>query len=547
MTMLNQLIASIKHYKSIVILLLIHCVLWVGISLLTKPSLDSYGDMVENYAWGQTWAWGSHKHPPFIGWVAKVWFSIFPTNAFFYYILSYLNAILGILGILAIARWFYQLATPHIQTVGSQITNRASQTSQNKHTSQTKPTSQPEQIYLLLVTVFSVLSLGYSNLAGKFNADTILLSLWPWVSYFFLCSITKTGKQKWLFTLLLATFAAFSMLAKYYSCVLLLSFLVISLAQPSYRSWYKTAHPYVALVVFVLLLLPHLYWEYQMDFPFTQYVDEKITTGIEFGRMLKYAASGIFYLPLVWAAFFIINKQPKQTAKLANKHPHFLPLLLLSVLPMLMTQVFHLIMHIHLTSHWAIPIWFAVPIILAYLCILSDKSFDLSRMVSAMLKFWVVIAVGGVIYSVVLSTKGDKKFTMARHNMVAAIEQSFHQRFPKQTLSWAAGTWSEVSSLAFFATNHPRALPGMPNEMPALVNPHPSWKQEHGVIFCYANYGQFFDEQNNLNTNCIKQAETWGKQNQLTLIADTINYQPTGWFYLAKPKKQIQVFWYVPK
>lgn len=529
--MFNNQLTFIKRHQWIVYILLTHCIVWVGLSLLTKPSLDSYGDMVENYAWGQTWAWGSHKHPPFIGWVAKVWFSILPTNAVVYYILSYLNAAIGILGVLAIAHWFYQQKKPLLTPI-----------------QQTYPNTNPEQVYLLIVTVFSVLSFGYSNLAAKFNADTILLSLWPWVSYFFFRSVTTTAsRQKWLFTLLLAVFSAFAMLAKYYSCVLLLSFLVISLAQPNYRYWYKTAHPYVAVLLFIVLLLPHTYWEYQLDFPFTHYVDEKITAGVQFTKMLKYAASGIFYLPLVWVAFFLLNKHPKQTAKLASKHPHFLPLLLLSLLPMLITLGFHAVMHIHLTSHWAIPIWFAIPIILAYLCLLTDNPLSINKILSAMVKFWVTIAVVGVSYTVYLSYKGDKKFTLARHNMVTAIEQRFHQRFPKQTLNWAGGTWSEVASLAFFATNHPRALPDMPNEMPALVNPHPNWQHEYGVIFCYANYGQLTNNAEQPDAACIQQTQAWATQNQLILIADTINYQPTGWFYLTQPKKQVRVFWYVPQ
>ena len=40
------------------LLLAVYITVWLLASWLRSPSLDSYGDMVENYAWGQTWEWG---------------------------------------------------------------------------------------------------------------------------------------------------------------------------------------------------------------------------------------------------------------------------------------------------------------------------------------------------------------------------------------------------------------------------------------------------------------------------------------------------------
>ena len=65
---------------------------WVLISWMSAPSFDAYGDMVENYAWSQAWSLGSFKHPPLFAWIVGVWFRVFPTRVFFYYLLSYLNA-----------------------------------------------------------------------------------------------------------------------------------------------------------------------------------------------------------------------------------------------------------------------------------------------------------------------------------------------------------------------------------------------------------------------------------------------------------------------
>jgi len=42
----------------------IHVFAWVLAHGIADTNLDSYADMLENYAWGQNWAWGSAKHPP---------------------------------------------------------------------------------------------------------------------------------------------------------------------------------------------------------------------------------------------------------------------------------------------------------------------------------------------------------------------------------------------------------------------------------------------------------------------------------------------------
>ena len=35
-------------------------------------------DVAEAYGWGQKFLWGYGKHPPLSGWVAGLWFTVFP-------------------------------------------------------------------------------------------------------------------------------------------------------------------------------------------------------------------------------------------------------------------------------------------------------------------------------------------------------------------------------------------------------------------------------------------------------------------------------------
>ncbi len=55
-----------------------HAVLWTLILVNLKAAQDVHMDVAEAFAWGQKFQLGYGKHPPLAGWVAGVWFRVFP-------------------------------------------------------------------------------------------------------------------------------------------------------------------------------------------------------------------------------------------------------------------------------------------------------------------------------------------------------------------------------------------------------------------------------------------------------------------------------------
>ena len=55
-----------------------HVVLWTVILTQLKAAQDVHFDVAEAFAWGQKFLLGYGKHPPLSGWVAGVWFMVFP-------------------------------------------------------------------------------------------------------------------------------------------------------------------------------------------------------------------------------------------------------------------------------------------------------------------------------------------------------------------------------------------------------------------------------------------------------------------------------------
>ncbi|MFY7954512.1 MAG: glycosyltransferase family 39 protein, partial [Burkholderiaceae bacterium] len=95
--------------------------------------------MLEGFAWGQVFSWGSFKHPPLVGWIAGLWFSVIPTSDRLYFLLSYLVAAGGLYGVYHLAR-----------AVGLGR-------------------------FALAAVLLQMCALPYTTLAGKFNANSILL------------------------------------------------------------------------------------------------------------------------------------------------------------------------------------------------------------------------------------------------------------------------------------------------------------------------------------------------------------------------------------
>ena len=159
------------------------CLVWACSSWISGGNLDSYNDMLENYAWSQPFLWGTHKHPPFFAWVVGTWFTVFPNTDWAYRLLSYTNVAVGLWGVVSLGR---RLGLGGLAHWGA----------------------------LLLLWSFP-----YTSLAGKFNANSQLLSLWPWAAALLLASWQEKGWRGVWFSTWLGIVAAACMLSKYYSGV----------------------------------------------------------------------------------------------------------------------------------------------------------------------------------------------------------------------------------------------------------------------------------------------------------------------------------------
>ena len=201
-------------------LILIYSLVWAAFATISTGR-GLHGDSLEAYTWGREFDLGYYKHPPFWSWIAGLWFAVFPKTNFSFWFLSELNGAIGLAGAWALIGRF---GNRRMQMLG---------------------------VLLLMITPF------YQFNAQRFNANTILLSIWPWTLYFFVRSIET---RRVIHALLCGILAGFALLSKYYGALLVATCFFAALTHHSRRDYFRSAAPYVSTVVAFLVFLPHLLW-----------------------------------------------------------------------------------------------------------------------------------------------------------------------------------------------------------------------------------------------------------------------------------------------
>ena len=307
-----------------------HTLVWAVVPLIVRWPGSLWDDMLENYAWGQEWQLGYYKHPPLYSWIVDIWFHVFPRMEWAYYLLAAVNVGVGFAGVWALAGRF----------VGAQ-----------------------GRLLCVLLLAFMPY---YNYMASNFNANTILLSLWPWTAYAFIRSIeTRTVAMGTLFGVL----AAAGLLSKYYSILLLASCFVASLAHPGMRRYYTSPAPYVAVATAALLFAPHVWWAVANDLPPVKYALSKTGQEWEY-NFWKAAGTALTALAIngVAASVLIIALKWRGSVSFAGlwrrllDHEHAW-LVILALGPFLLTTALGATGYVKVSINFLIPAVFMMPIL----------------------------------------------------------------------------------------------------------------------------------------------------------------------------------------
>lgn len=268
-----------RPYAPVVLVICVNALVSWALFTLTRNHLD-YSDMVENYAWGISWAWGNNKHPPLFGWITAAWFAVFPRTDGAYYLLSAIN--------LATAFGFLALAMRRFLS--------------------------PRHIFVAVVLTLLFTRFGLD--AGyKYNANA---GQYPFITGFLWALLNGVATRRDRWWVASGLFIAGAVLCKYSAAVLIVAMAgsVWLMLRPSFATVLRGG--LIALVVAGAAVAPHIWWEIRHQWPSLAYLRSdhtaisgrsKILVALEVLRDVALFSA----LPLaVWVG---LRFQPGATAK----------------------------------------------------------------------------------------------------------------------------------------------------------------------------------------------------------------------------------------
>jgi 4-amino-4-deoxy-L-arabinose transferase-like glycosyltransferase len=206
--------------------------IWTAYLSVAYGGSDLHPDTLEAWSVGRIFEWGNPKHPPLMGWIARIWTEVFPLTNWSMRLMAMVNAAVGLWAVDLIARRFV---------------------------------TGDKRIFVLLLLM---LTPAYQFHAQRFNANSVLLSVWPIATYCFLRSF-QTRAPLW--SAAAGVTAALAMLGKYYSVFLLAAFVSAALFHRSRRVYLTSSAPWISSAAGLIALGPHLMWLAQSGAPTFDY------------------------------------------------------------------------------------------------------------------------------------------------------------------------------------------------------------------------------------------------------------------------------------
>ncbi len=407
--------------RPLIMFITAHVLVWtLAMSIARLPGV-LWDDMLETYSWGQHWQLGYYKHPPFYAWVAGAWFQIMPRADWSFYLLSAVNVGIGFAGVWA-------LATHFLKKGGR----------------------------LLAVLPLAFMP-SYNYLASNFNANTILLSLWPWTTYAFVKSLETRSLR---YSAAFGALAAACMLSKYYSILLLGTCLVAAIAHPEARRYFASPAPYVAVAAGALLLVPHLGWAFTNDWPPIKYALGK--TGYAWASSFQKAAGtavagiAINLVPVAILISALRRSSPDLVAGAWRKLmlPERRWILVLAVGPTIATILLGIAGYVKISIGFLIPAFFMLPMMI----MLAMESTITRATVAAVARAVVIVlcaallaAPGVALGAFYLQIKGTADVSAIASRDAAAI---WNETF-RAPLRIVAGSEKYSIALPFYAPSNP--------------------------------------------------------------------------------------------
>ncbi|WP_249225376.1 glycosyltransferase family 39 protein [Tardiphaga alba] len=297
----------------------------------------------------------------------------------------------------------------------------------------------------------------YQFYAQRFNANTVLLAIWPLATY---CHLRSFESRSIGWSIAAGAVTALTMLGKYYSVFLIAGFALAAFAHPQRATYFKSWAPWVSTISGLVVLGPHLYWLVANDGASFDYALRQ-QGGFSFNHSIGEAsmfllgiAAALAFPVIVW----MLAAGPRLKRFMADFRampPGLLLLFWVFVGTLAFPPLTSLALGTNMPSLWAAQGLF-LPVVL----IVCGASYAIERFY--IVNIAITVALIGVISTVVAAPihaiyRNEVAANERTYYRLAALEltKRWHQETTR-TLTQVSGDDGLAFATAFYSPDHPR-------------------------------------------------------------------------------------------
>jgi 4-amino-4-deoxy-L-arabinose transferase-like glycosyltransferase len=401
--------------------LAVFLILGLFIDVLMKPAENLFMDSTEAYAWGMQFLGGYGRHPPLAGWIAGIWYSVFPAANWASYALSQVMTCISLVS---------------IYLIGQRVLGRRRAT--------------------LVVFVMMLYPLFIGAKSDRFNNYQVLLAVLPLMVWLFLQAYDRPTVKSGI---ALGLAAAAATLTIYSAVFGLIGMALAAVLHPGRRRFFTNPAPYVAAIVYVPALTPHIVWLINNNFSSLRWAGGYIGGVSYWPNVAMYLGQHFALLAfcLVGAAIALWPwrlRAVHKEAPFGGERP--LVLIVAGVLvggPVVMALLFN----VSLKLDWGNPLFFLLPIAVASLLpnvLVTRQAVAKSVWVAAI--FAMALLVGAPVYSWArFKTEADDGLYRPFIEAAAEITQLWRDRF-HSPLPIVVSGFEIAAPMVFYSADHPK-------------------------------------------------------------------------------------------
>jgi 4-amino-4-deoxy-L-arabinose transferase-like glycosyltransferase len=420
------------------IFLLSHLIIWTLVPTLTNHNLPL--DTIEALAWGSNLEWGFNKHPPASAFFSEIFYQIFGAQDWAYYLLSQI---------------FVCIAFIYVFKLANEIFNN---------------------LLLSLISVLLLESIYFYNFTTpEFNVNVCQLPFWS-IVVFYSWRIFNKNEIDVRDCILIGFFASVGFLSKYLFIYLLLSIILFFLYFIFFKKLKRFDFKYfIAIEVFIILLVPHLIWLNENDYITLTYGLKR--TGLETSNLLDHLKfPSIFILkqlviliPFFGLVYLLINKF-KLRSSLKDKKLLFL--VCINLLPILLMLLTSIITGSRIRTMWMTPFYLFFGV---FAVCLFKNQINLKKLNSFLYGFIFLVLLSPILYSYISVKQTNKRTDYFGKEIADLVERRWNKNFSNEIMYVVGDEW--------FAGNLSYHLPSRPKWFSELKDKVNSLDPNGGIIY----------------------------------------------------------------